>query len=138
MSNSSFRLAAIAALTASLFAAAPVLAQNSTEKPTRSGSLAPAGEGPGAMASAPTKGSDRSRASVKAQTKAAEATGGLTPAGQATQPVAAPTREGGALATTGSTKSRSAVKAQTKAAERSGTLQPAGDTPNPVNEPPKK
>ena len=109
-------------------------------KPTKS-SLAPAGEGPGAEASAPSKTSDRSRASVKSSTKAANMAGGLAPAGNLSAPVSDLTRNvdaDRAMAPKSSTKSRSAVKADTKADRAAGTLQPAGEAAQPANDPPKK
>ena len=104
-------------------------------------SAAPAGQGPGVNASSPaTSGmSDKSRASVKSQTRAAEANGTTQPAGQATQPAGmSPSSEGKAMPASGAAKSRAGVKAETKAAQSSGSLQPAGEAPRPANEAPKK
>ena len=136
--SSTLRLAIAAGIaTASCLA----LAQTS---PTPSGSLAPAGQGPGVHTSSPeTSGmSTKSRATVKAQTRKAEASGQLQQAGEAATPI------GGATTTpmtgeqsTGATNSRPhrpTVKRQTQAAERSGTLQPAGEAPQPSSEMPKK
>jgi hypothetical protein len=69
-----------------------------------------------AQASAPL-----SRADVKAETKAAEKAGKLTPAGEA----AAPTVNSTGI---GPTKTRAQRKAETLAARKAGTLQPAGST----------
>jgi hypothetical protein len=60
-----------------------------------------------------------SRAEVKAETKAAEKAGKLTPAGEG----AAPTEK----ATTKSTKTRAQRKAETMQARKSGDLAPAGE-----------
>ena len=86
--------------------------------------------------------STKSRATVKAQTRKAEASSQLQQAGEAAAPI------GGATTTpmtgeqsTGAKTSRPhrpTVKRQTQAAERSGTLQPAGDAPQPSSEMPKK
>lgn len=112
------------------------LAQNTATgsggTPTASGSLAPAGQGPGAMASGNDGKSNRTRANRKAEVKMEREMGGLTPAGQ-----------GGVKPdhmnkVTPRVKSRADVKAETRAAERSGTLQPAGETPQPVGQPPRK
>ena len=109
-------------------------------KPT-STSLAPAGQGPGAQGSAPSTMSDKSRSSVKMQTKDANKTGGLAPAGQAPQPVGQTSGNQDAdksMMSNSSTKSRSAVKADTKADAKAGALQPAGQAPQPVNSTPQK
>ena len=121
-------------------AAQPSLAQTTSGMPTKSGSLAPAGEGPGAEASAAVRHgrSTKSRAMVKAQTKSAETSGALQPAGEAPLPSGSMLKEGGPMATPSSTKSRAVVKAQTKAAEKNGTLQPAGEATQPVAQTPKK
>jgi Domain of unknown function (DUF4148) len=68
-----------------------------------------------AQASAPL-----SRADVKAETRAAEKAGKLTPAGQGGAPVAA--------APAGPTKTRAQRKAETIEARKAGTLAPAGPT----------
>jgi len=60
-----------------------------------------------------------SRAEIKAETKAAEKAGTLTPAGEGT----APTEK----MTTRSTKTRAQRKAETLQARKSGDLMPAGD-----------
>lgn len=70
-----------------------------------------------AQASAPP-----SRADVKAETRAAEQAGKLTPAGEG----AAPTER----STTASTKTRAERKAETLAARRQGRLAPAGTQPD--------
>ena len=68
-----------------------------------------------AQASAPT------RADVKAETKAAEKSGALTPAGQG--PGAASTEKAG----TSAKKTRAERRAEAKAARASGDLKPAGE-----------
>ena len=68
-----------------------------------------------AQASAPL-----SRADVKAETRAAEKAGKLTPAGQGGAPAAAPAA--------GPTKTRAQRKAETLEARKAGTLAPAGST----------
>ncbi len=68
-----------------------------------------------AQASAPL-----SRADVKAETRAAEKAGKLTPAGQGGAPAAA--------AASGPTKTRAQRKAETIAARKAGALAPAGST----------
>ena len=110
-------------------------------KPTKAGSLAPAGEGPGSQGSAPSRSTDKSRASVKADTAAANRSGSLAPAGQATGPSGMITSNQDAdrsMAPKTSTQSRGAVKDATKADRKAGTLQPAGEAPQPANEAPKK
>lgn len=98
---------------------------------TRSGSLAPAGQGPGAMGTEMQR-STRTRAERKSETLMERRMGGLTPAGQ-----------GGVKPdhmhpTSPRVKSRASVMAKTRAAERAGTLQPAGETPQPVAQPAPK
>lgn len=122
-------------------AAPTAYAADEAGKPTKS-SIAPAGEGPGAQASAPSKMSDKSRTSVKADTKAQGRSGGLAPAGETTAPIDMTTNNVDAdkakRPSATSDKSRSEVKSQTKAARATGTLKPAGEAAQPLNEPPKK
>ncbi len=119
---------------------APADAQMS---PTTSGSLAPAGQGPGQAASTPyTSGnSTESRASVKAKTRRAEAAGTLAPAGQAPLPLSKAgthTGSGSVMPPIMSEQSRASVKAQTRAAQESGDLRPAGEAAKPLSEMPKR
>lgn len=110
-------------------------------KPTKAGSLAPAGEGPGTQGSAPSRTTEKSRAAVKADTAAANKMGTLAPAGQATTPSGTITSNQDAdksMAPKTPTQSRSAVKDAAKAERAAGTLQPAGEAPQPANVPPKK
>ncbi len=123
------------------FAMSSANAIDEAGKPTKAGSLAPTGEGPGAQGSAPSRSTDKSRASVKADTAAANRSGTLAPAGQATVPSEMITSSQDAdrsMAPKTSTKSRSAVKDATKADRAAGTLRPAGEAPQPYNESPKK
>ena len=109
------------------------------DKPTAT-SLAPAGQGPGVNASSPAISgrSARPRAQVKAETRSAERSRQLSPAGEAANPAGSGNPEGDKTMTRrGSAKSRAAVKAETRAAERAGALQPAGEAPRPYTEPPK-
>jgi len=111
---------------------------------TPSGSMAPAGQGPGATTSSPeTSGmSTKSRATVKAQTRKAEASGQLQPAGEAATPIGgatmAPMNGEQTTTTPASHLHRASVKRQTRTAERNGTLQPAGEAPQPSSEKPKQ
>ncbi len=110
---------------------------------TAAGSLAPPGQGPGQEASSPsTSGrSMKSRASVKAMTRSAEASGKLEPAGQAPAPVGmagAKENRSGAMVNEPSDRSRASVKASTRAAQASGELRPAGEAPRPLGEMPKR
>lgn len=72
-----------------------------------------------AQASAPL-----SRAEVKAETRAAEKAGQLTPAGQGSAPTVKASDAGPA-------KTRAERKAETLAARKAGTLTPAGSSQNP-------
>ena len=146
MTNRTTFLAASLALAGALTLTLNEASAQAPSMPTRSGSLAPAGEGPGNEASSPyTSGqSNRSRASVKAQTKAAAAARDLTPAGPAEAPVGMPnmisanTDKGRALAPKRSDVSRASVKTQTQSARSAGSLQPAGEAAQPSNEAPRK
>ena len=73
--------------------------------------------------------SSPSRADVKAQTKAAEKSGQLTPAGEAT---------GSVTPSKSSTVDRSQRKADTKAANKAGKLTPAGEAAGPSTDKPMK
>ncbi len=108
-----------------------------TETKATRGSLAPAGEGPGTMSPASrTSGeSTKSRAEVKARTKAAQKAGELQPAGPAPLPEGVATMPGGNQARTRpSDKTRAAVKARTKAQARAGDLVPAGEAERPIGQ----
>lgn len=124
-------VAAVAVFSQSAFAqaSAPV-ARAEVKAEAKKGALAPAGEGPGAMASQPSKASDKSRAERKATTKADAKAGALKPAGEA-----ADMKSG---VTAGSDKTRAERKAQTKADIKAGKTQPAGEAAQPVAEPAKK
>ncbi len=114
-----------------------VAATAQTESRSTQGSLAPAGQGPGTMTppSRTSGESTKSRAEVKAGTKAAQRAGELRPAGPAPLPEGVATRPGGnQAATSPSDRSRAAVKAKTKAQARAGQLVPAGEAERPVGQ----
>lgn len=100
----------------------------------KSGSLAPAGQGPGAMAgSAATTGkSDKTRVERKDDTKMAKDAGTLKPAGEAAD------RDDKGEKVKGTNTTRADRKATTKAAVQSGETKPAGEAPLPLAVPPKK
>lgn len=128
-------LLAVALAVAGGFCSLSATAQ--TETKVAQGSLAPPGEGPGTMSPASrTSGeSTKSRAEVKARTKAANKAGELQPAGPAPLPEGVATRPGGNQAKNGpSSRSRSAVKAETKAQARAGDLVPAGEAERPIGQ----
>ena len=81
----------------------------------------------GAFAQAPSP----TRAEVKAETKAAETAGGLTPAGEGPGAM-------GKQPPTTSDKTRAERKAQTQADVKAGKTQPAGEAAAPVSEKPMK
>ena len=122
-------VAALAVFSQGAFAQASSPTRAEVKAEAKKGSLAPAGEGPGAMASAP-KGSDKTRAERKAQTKADAKAGALKPAGEA-----ADMKTG---VTAGSDKTRAERKAQTSADIKAGKTQPAGEAAAPVGDAPKK
>jgi hypothetical protein len=123
-------VAAVAVLSQGAFAqsaSAPTRAEVKAQAKT--GSLAPAGEGP--IASAPGKTSDKTRAERKATTKADEKAGALKPAGEAAE-------KKDDKVSKGSDKTRAERKATTKADAKAGKLQPAGEAAQPVADAPKK
>jgi hypothetical protein len=129
---------AVFAQTAFAQASAPVTREQrkaETAAANKAGKLAPAGEGPGAMASQPSTGSDKTRTDRKAQTQADIKSGGTKPAGDAAE---AKTDKTEKAKNAGSDKTRAERKAQTQADIKSGATQPAGEAPNPVATPPKK
>ena len=133
--------AAVAALavfsqTAFAQASAPVSREQrkaETADANKAGKLAPAGEGPGAMASQPSTGSDKTRTDRKAQAQADIKAGKTAPAGEATVQ-----KTDKADKATGTEKTREQRKAQTQADIKAGATQPAGEAANPVAVPPKK
>jgi hypothetical protein len=128
---------AVFAQTAFAQASAPVTREQrkaETAAANKSGKLAPAGEGPGAMAQ-PASGSDKTRTDRKAQTQADIKSGGTKPAGEAAE---AKTDKTEKAKNAGSDKTRAERKAQTQSDIKSGATQPAGEAPNPVATPPKK
>ena len=87
---------AVFAQTAFAQASAPVSREQrkaETAAANKAGKLAPAGEGPGAMASQPSTGSDKTRTDRKAQTQADIKSGATQPAGEAPNPAAAPQKK---------------------------------------------
>lgn len=132
-------LLAVALAVAGGFCSVSATAQ--TETRSTQGSLAPAGQGPGTMTppSRTSGESTKSRADVKADTRAAQKAGELRPAGPAPLPEGVAVRPGGNQAKTSpSTKSRAAVKAKTKAEARAGDLVPAGQAERPISQPQPK
>ncbi len=128
-------VAAVAVFSQGAFAQASSPTRAEVKAQAKTGSIAPAGEGPGAMAgSANTTGhSTKSRMMRKENTKAAEKAGALVPAGEG------PGAMAGSANTTGhSTKSRMMRKDETKAEAKAGTLVPAGEAMNPIAIPQKK
>lgn len=132
-----FGLAAAAAVAlgtsgASAQSSAPVSRESVKAETKASGSLAPAGQGPGANESGNTGRSTKTRAQRKSEAVMERDMGGLTPAGVGgvkpdhMNPVTKPA------------KSRAAVKGETEDAAKARTLQPAGETPQPSSEAPKK
>lgn len=105
-----------------------------TAAANKSGALAPAGQGPGAMASAPATGSDKTRMERKDTAKADAKAGKIAPAGEAATEKAVKAD----VAKAGSDKTRMERKDQTKADVKAGAIQPAGEAANPVSVPPKK
>jgi len=121
--------AAVAVFSQGAFAQASSPTRAEVKAEAKTGSLAPAGEGP--VTKQPAKTSDKTRDERKAQTKADKAAGNLKPAGEA-----AGVKE--AQPAKGSTVDRAERKADTKAAVKSGKTQPAGEAAQPSGEPAKK
>jgi hypothetical protein len=129
---------AVFAQTAFAQASAPVTRAErkaETAAANKAGKLAPAGEGPGAMASAPTAGSDKTRMERKDMTKSDIKSGATKPAGDAAE---AKTDKVEKAKNAGSDKTRAERKAQTQADIKAGATQPAGEAANPIATPPKK
>ena len=129
-------VAAIALFSQGAFAQTSMPASRAEVKAeAKTGALAPAGQGPGAMAgSAATTGkSTKTRMERKDDTKMAKDAGTLKPAGEAAE-----MKDDKADRIKGSDTSRADRKATTKAAVKSGTTQPAGESPQPAGEAPKK
>ena len=115
---------AVFAQTAFAQASAPVSREQrkaETAAANKSGKLAPAGEGPGAMAQ-PASGSDKTRTDRKAQTQSDIKSGKTAPAGDA-----AVQKADKADAAKPSQTTRDARKAQTEADRKAGKLTPAGE-----------
>ena len=109
------------------------------DKPTGT-SMAPAGQGPNVSASsaATSSMSGKSRQGVKADTKAAEKSGALQPAGQAPQSADTDTKTGDKAMPSGSSKSRSSAMSEPGPATKPGSAKPAGQATEPAAETPKK
>lgn len=122
---------AVAVFSQGAFAQASSPTRAEVKAQAKTGALAPAGEGPGAMTAPPSKKSDKTRAERKATTRMDRASGKLKPTGEA-----ADLKDGQPAA--GSTTTRAERKATTKAAAKAGTLQPAGEAAQPVGDAPKK
>jgi hypothetical protein len=97
-----------------------------TKAAEKSKQLTPAGEGPGAMTSGNSAGSNTTKEARKAETKAAAKNKQLTSAGEG------PGNMGNG-ASTGSTTTKEARKAETKAAAKKHELTPAGEAATPKN-----
>ena len=104
-----------------------------TKAAEKSGTLTPAGQGPGAMTSDKGGMSTKTRAERKGETKAARASGDLKPAGEASD-MKTDKMEKNAK----STKTRAERKAETKAAIKAHQTTPAGEATQPAGEAPKK
>jgi len=104
-----------------------------TSAANKAGKLSPAGEGPGAMASAPPKASDKTRMERKDTAKSDIKTGATKPAGEGAE-----LKNDKADKAKGSDKTRMERKDQTKADIKAGATQPAGEAANPIAVPPKK
>ena len=129
-------IAVAAGFSQGAFAQASVPASRAEVKAeAKTGALAPAGQGPGAMISsgATTGKSTRTRMERKNETKMVKDAGSLKPAGDA-----ADMKDDKAGKMKGGTVERADRKAATKAAVKPGKTQPAGETPQPVGEAPKK
>ena len=130
--------AAVAVFSQGAFAQASSPTRAEVKAEAKTGALAPAGEGPGAMGKQPSTASDKSRAERKATTKSDRAAGDLKPAGEAVKPAGAMGKDDKADKNAGSNTTRADRKAQTKADVKAGKTQPAGEAPQPSGEPPKK
>jgi hypothetical protein len=127
-----FVLSAVAAAALAVFAQASFAQGANENKPAaKSGSMAPAGEGP--IASTPSTMSDKTRMERKDTTKSDRKAGALKPAGDASE-----MKDDKADKSKGGSVDRAERKADTKAAVKSRTTQPAGDTPNAAGDAPKK
>jgi len=117
-------VAAIAVFSQTAFAqaSAPVTRDQrkaETAAANKSGTLAPAGQGPG-TASQPSTGSDKTRTDRKAQTQADIKSGKTAPAGEGPGTTAKPS-------TATSDKTREQRKAQVEADKKANKLTPAGE-----------
>ncbi len=126
-------VAAVAVFSQGAFAQASSPTRAEVKAEAKTGALAPAGEGPGAMGKQPPTSSDKTRAERKAQTKADVKPGKTDPAGDAVE-----LKMDKADKSKGTDKTRAERKATTKADIKSGKTQPAGEAPQPSGEAPKK
>ncbi|MDQ2927470.1 MAG: hypothetical protein ABI330_12495 [Caldimonas sp.] len=126
-------VAAVAVFSQGAFAQASSPTRAEVKAQARTGSLAPAGEGPGAMVAAPPKTSDTTRAARKSSTRMARKAGTLKPAGDAGD-----MKTDDATRAKMTTTNRADRKAQTKAEVKAGTTQKPGDTAAAVGDAPKK
>ena len=107
--------AAVAVFSQGAFAQASSPTRAEVKAEAKTGALAPAGEGPGAMGKQPSTMSDKTRAERKATTKADRAAGDLKPAGEAVKPAGSMGKDDKAEKTSTSMTTRADRKAQTKA-----------------------
>ncbi len=133
--KTAFVLGAIAAAVISqgAFAQASSPTRAEVKAEAKTGALAPAGEGPGAMGKQPSTMSDKTRAERKATTKADIKADKVPHAGEASE-----LKMDKADKMKGTDKTRAERKAQTKADVKAGKTQPAGEAPQPSSEAPKK
>ena len=122
-------VAAVAVFSQGAFAQASSPTRAEVKAEAKTGSLAPAGQGP--MASVPAT-TDKTRAERKAMTKADAKGGALKPAGDA-----ADMKKDGAKENLSSDKTRAERKAQTKADVKAGKTVPAGEAAMPIADPKK-
>ena len=124
--------AAIAVFSQGAFAQASSPTRAAVKAEAKTGSLAPAGQGPGASSPPSTGMSTKTRAERKGETQSARSTDALKPAGEAAE-----MKDDKADKMKGSNTTRAERKATTKEAVKTGQTQPAGEAPNPVAAPKK-
>ena len=122
--------AAVAVFSQGAFAQASSPTRAEVKAEAKTGSLAPAGEGP--MTKQPAKTSDKTRDERKATTKADAKSGNLKPAGEGAE-----MKDYKAAKSKTSTADRADVKADSKAAVKSGKTA-AGESPQPSSDKPMK
>jgi hypothetical protein len=124
---------AVAVFSQGAFAQASSPTRAEVKAQAKTGALAPAGEGPGAMATESSKTSDKTRAQRKSQTKMDRQSGSLKPAGEGAE-----LKNDIADRKKGTTVNRADRKAETKAEVKAGVTQKPGDTPAAAGDAPKK